>query len=85
MRHEFRPGKLVAGLFLTVAGITYAGDAGDAWDTPWFAVIPMVVGGLCLAGVVNPLARPCATRDKPRNAHRRRQTGRPSRPCRAEP
>ncbi|MFF1303029.1 hypothetical protein [Streptomyces sp. NPDC058307] len=57
LRHEFQPGKLVAGLFLTVAGITYAGDAGDAWDTPWFAVIPMVVGGLCLAGAVGLLAR----------------------------
>ncbi|MET9787256.1 hypothetical protein [Streptomyces canus] len=57
LRHEFRPGKLVAGFFLTLAGITYAGDAGDAWDTPWFAVIPMVVGGLCLAGVVGLLTR----------------------------
>lgn len=57
LRHEFRPGKLVAGLFLTLAGITYAGDAGGAWDTPWFAVIPLVVGGLCLAGVVGLLAR----------------------------
>jgi hypothetical protein len=57
LRHEFQPGKLVAGLFLTVAGITYAGDAGGAWDTPWFAVIPMVVGGLCLAGAVGLLTR----------------------------
>ncbi|WP_406159760.1 hypothetical protein [Streptomyces canus] len=57
LRHEFRPGKLVAGCFLTLAGITYAGDAGDAWDTPWFAVIPMVVCGLCLAGVVGLLTR----------------------------
>lgn len=57
LRHEFQPGRLVAGLFLTVAGITYAGDAGDAWDTPWFAVIPIVVGGLCLAGVVGLLTR----------------------------
>ncbi|MFF7134831.1 hypothetical protein ACFZBZ_21050 [Streptomyces sp. NPDC008196] len=57
LRHEFRPGKLVAGVFLTLAGITYAGDAGGAWDTPWFAVIPMVVGGLCLAGAVGLLAR----------------------------
>ncbi|MET7731031.1 hypothetical protein ABZT02_06645 [Streptomyces sp. NPDC005402] len=57
LRHDFRPGKLVAGLFLTAAGITYAGDAGDAWDTPWFAVIPMVVGGLCLAGAIGLLAR----------------------------
>ncbi|MFD6996384.1 hypothetical protein ACFWA5_08885 [Streptomyces mirabilis] len=51
-RHEFQPGKLVAGLFLTTAGVTYAGDAGGWWDTPWFAIIPVVTGGLCLAGAV---------------------------------
>ncbi|MER5659648.1 hypothetical protein [Streptomyces mirabilis] len=51
-RHEFQPGKLVAGLFLTAAGVTYAGDAGGWWDTPWFAIIPVVTGGLCLAGTV---------------------------------
>ncbi|UUU24457.1 hypothetical protein JIX55_31710 [Streptomyces sp. DSM 40750] len=52
LRHEFRPGKLVAGLFLTAAGVVYLGDAGDAWETPWFVVIPLVVGGLGLAGAV---------------------------------
>ncbi|MEU5596485.1 hypothetical protein [Streptomyces sp. NPDC020298] len=57
LRHEFQPGKLVAGFFLTVAGAMYAGDAGDAWDTPWFAGIPLVVGGLCLAGAVGTLTR----------------------------
>ncbi|MER7566336.1 hypothetical protein ABTZ93_25705 [Streptomyces sp. NPDC097941] len=72
LRHEFQPGKLVAGLFLTVAGITYAGDAGGAWDTPWFAVIPMVVGGLCLAGVVGLLTR--AVRNHHTNRRDRRRT-----------
>ncbi|MDX3728625.1 hypothetical protein PV748_17165 [Streptomyces caniscabiei] len=52
LRHEFRPGNLVAGLFLTGAGVVYLGDAAGAWDTPWFVVIPLVVGGLCLAGAV---------------------------------
>jgi hypothetical protein len=52
LRHEFQPGKLVAGFFLTVAGVVYAGDAGGAWETPWFVVIPVVTGGLCLAGAV---------------------------------
>ncbi|MFJ4836293.1 hypothetical protein ACIP79_41350 [Streptomyces sp. NPDC088747] len=51
-RHEFQPGKLVAGLFLTLAGVIYAGDAGGLWETPWFAVIPLLVVGLCLAGIV---------------------------------
>ncbi|MFG1672550.1 hypothetical protein [Streptomyces sp. Y7] len=57
LRHEFQPGRLVAGAFLTIAGIAYAGDAGDAWETPWFAVIPLVIGGLCLAGATALLAR----------------------------
>jgi hypothetical protein len=52
LRHEFRPGKLIAGLFLTAAGVVYLGDASDAWQAPWFAVIPLVIGGLCLAGAV---------------------------------
>ncbi|WRZ48998.1 hypothetical protein OG622_19385 [Streptomyces sp. NBC_01314] len=52
LRHEFRPGKLIAGLSLSAAGVAYLGDAGDAWETPWFVVIPLVVGGLCLAGAV---------------------------------
>jgi hypothetical protein len=49
LRHEFQPGKLIAGFFLTAAGVIYAGDAGGAWETPWFVVIPVVTGGLCLA------------------------------------
>ena len=52
LRHEFRPGKLIAGFFLALAGVIYAGDAGGAWETPWFAIIPVVTVGLCLAGAV---------------------------------
>jgi hypothetical protein len=51
-RHEFQPGKLVVGLFLTAGGVAYAGDARGWWDTEWFAIIPVVVVGLCLAGAV---------------------------------
>ncbi|WP_369177295.1 hypothetical protein [Streptomyces mutabilis] len=65
LRHRFQPGRLVAGLFLTLAGVIYAGDAGGAWETPWFVVIPVVMGGLCLAGAVGVVAR---------SAHRRRGT-----------
>ncbi|WP_030751206.1 hypothetical protein [Streptomyces sp. NRRL S-31] len=57
LRHEFQPGKLVAGLFLTATAVAYAGDAGGLWDTPWFAVVPLVVGGLCLAGAIAVLTR----------------------------
>ncbi|MFE2421381.1 hypothetical protein, partial [Streptomyces hokutonensis] len=52
LRHEFRPGKLVIGLFLVAAGVAYAGDAGGLWVTEWFAAIPLVLAGLVLAGVV---------------------------------
>ncbi|MCS0600145.1 hypothetical protein NX794_02680 [Streptomyces sp. LP11] len=62
LRHEFQPGKLVAGLFLTAAGAVYAGDSGGLWDTPWFVGAPLVVGGLCLSGVVAAVAR--AVRDR---------------------
>ncbi|KUO21046.1 hypothetical protein [Streptomyces dysideae] len=57
LRHEFQPGRLVSGAFLTLAGVIYAGDAGGLWETPWFAVIPVVVVGLCLAGTVAIVAR----------------------------
>ncbi|GAB2465892.1 hypothetical protein [Streptomyces incanus] len=53
LRHEFQPGRLITGLSLTLAAVLYAGDAGDAWKTPWFVVIPVVTGGLCLAGSVS--------------------------------
>jgi drug/metabolite transporter (DMT)-like permease len=57
LRHEFQPGRLIGGLFLTAAGVVFAGDAGGLWDAPWFAVIPMVVGGLCLAGAAGVISR----------------------------
>ncbi|MEI5102107.1 hypothetical protein RB200_30850 [Streptomyces sp. PmtG] len=56
LRHEFQPGRLVAGFFVALAGLVFAGDAGGLWDTPWFAVIPMIVGGLCLAGATATVA-----------------------------
>ncbi|MEV6315845.1 hypothetical protein [Streptomyces sp. NPDC051776] len=49
-RHEFEPGKLVAGLALLAAGLVYALDAAGAWSVPAWALIPVVVGGLSLAG-----------------------------------
>jgi drug/metabolite transporter (DMT)-like permease len=51
LRHEFRPGKLVAGLFLLGTGIAYIGDAGGAWETPPLVLIPVVAFGLALAAV----------------------------------
>lgn len=57
LRHEFQPGRLVAGLFLTATGAAFAGDAYGLWDTPWFVAVPLVMGGLCLAAGTGLLAR----------------------------
>ena len=57
LRHEFQPGTLVAGLFLAATGAVFVGDAEGLWESPWFAVVPLVVGGLCLAGVTAAVAR----------------------------
>ncbi|MEX0172723.1 hypothetical protein [Streptomyces sp. LMG1-1-1.1] len=50
--HEFRPGRLLAGLTALALAALYAGDAAGAWTTPWYAVIPVLCGGLGLAGLV---------------------------------
>ncbi|MER7487261.1 hypothetical protein ABTY20_15400 [Streptomyces sp. NPDC126497] len=71
LRHEFQPGRLVAGAFLTLAAVIYAGDAGGLWETPWFVMIPVVTGGLCLAGAVGSLTGLARRR---RNGPTRRRT-----------
>ncbi|MER6459500.1 hypothetical protein ACWC4D_16690 [Streptomyces sp. NPDC001288] len=57
LRHEFQPGRLVMGVFLTATGIAYAGDAAGLWTTEWPAAIPLMVAGLFLAGVTAALTR----------------------------
>ncbi|MEU2621188.1 hypothetical protein ABZ642_24110 [Streptomyces sp. NPDC007157] len=57
LRHEFQPGRLIVGVFLTATGVAYAGDAAGLWTTEWFAVIPLMVVGLFLAGVTAVLTR----------------------------
>ena len=51
LRHEFQPGKLVGGVFLIAAAVVFLGDARGAWSVEWFVIVPLVAGGLCLAGV----------------------------------
>ncbi|MCX4527615.1 MULTISPECIES: hypothetical protein [unclassified Streptomyces] len=51
-RHEFQPGRLIAGLVLLTVGVLYLLDATGEADLPWFAVIPMAAGGLALATLV---------------------------------
>ncbi|WP_406342972.1 hypothetical protein [Streptomyces sp. NBC_00648] len=52
-RHEFRPGRLIAGAVMVATAVLFAGDAADEWQTPWYAVIPLVCGGLGLAGLAS--------------------------------
>ncbi|MFJ6478631.1 MULTISPECIES: hypothetical protein [unclassified Streptomyces] len=51
-RHEFQPGRLIAGLVLVVAGVLYLLDGTGEADLPWFAVVPITMGGLALAALV---------------------------------
>ncbi|MFJ6794849.1 hypothetical protein [Streptomyces sp. NPDC091268] len=51
-RHEFQPGRLIAGLVLGAAGVLYLLDAAGEADAPWFLVLPMAAGGLAFAAVV---------------------------------
>ncbi|MER5179559.1 hypothetical protein ABT009_14515 [Streptomyces sp. NPDC002896] len=74
-RHEFQPGKLVAGAFLLAAGVAYLGDARGAWETPWYAIIPIVAGGLFLAAVTT--GTTYAVRRSRRTATGRRPSDRP--------
>ncbi|MFE0099691.1 hypothetical protein [Streptomyces sp. NPDC059009] len=57
LRHEFQPGRMIAGLALIAAGLVSGGDAGGLWDVPWFVVIPVVAGGLCLAAAAAVVAQ----------------------------
>ncbi|GAA3771285.1 hypothetical protein ACFS5L_12765 [Streptomyces phyllanthi] len=70
LRHDIQPGKLVAGFFLTLTAVVYAGDAEGAWEVPWFVAIPLVVAGLCLAGATAFLAHAIRRhRSSPRPGH----------------
>jgi hypothetical protein len=51
-RHEFQPGRLLAGLVLMTAGVLYLLDATGEADVPWFLVVPMSLGGLALAALI---------------------------------
>ncbi|MEU3372527.1 hypothetical protein ACFYM2_27495 [Streptomyces sp. NPDC006711] len=51
-RHEFRPGRVVAGLALIATAVLFAGDAAGRWDAPSPTVIPLVCGGLGIASLV---------------------------------
>ncbi|MFF5895159.1 hypothetical protein ACFY8O_04430 [Streptomyces argenteolus] len=49
LRHEFRPGRAVAGLAMLALAGGYAADAAGAWDASWTFFAPLFAGGLWLA------------------------------------
>ncbi|WP_406862617.1 hypothetical protein ABZO31_20200 [Streptomyces sp. HUAS MG47] len=51
LRHEFRPGRLLAGATALTVAALYGGDAAGAWHTPWWTALPLTFGGLTLAGL----------------------------------
>jgi hypothetical protein len=55
-RHRFQPGRLTAGLVVLGTALAYGLDAAGEWDLPPFAPLPVLLGGLCLAGLVSALA-----------------------------
>ncbi|MBF6044307.1 hypothetical protein GO001_03605 [Streptomyces sp. NRRL B-1677] len=52
-RHDFEPGKLVIGLVLLVCAGAYLGAAHGDLHFPSYALLPVLVAGFCLAGVVS--------------------------------
>ncbi|OII63189.1 hypothetical protein BJP40_02925 [Streptomyces sp. CC53] len=54
--HEFRPGRLLAGATALAVAALYAADADGALDLPWYAVFPLLSGGLTLAAVAAGIA-----------------------------
>lgn len=49
MRHELQPGRLLLGITFVVIAFVYAGDAGGAWESPWWLGAPVLAVGLFLA------------------------------------
>ncbi|WP_328905382.1 hypothetical protein OG230_21795 [Streptomyces sp. NBC_00234] len=49
LRHEFRPGRAVAGVVMLALAAGYAADAAGEWDAPWTFFFPVFFGGLGLA------------------------------------
>ncbi|MFD3512803.1 hypothetical protein [Streptomyces sp. NPDC058657] len=68
LRHEFQPGRAILGLtFLGAAGL-YAADVTGSWETPWWALIPVVCAGLAVASLAGLVAYSVRRRRKARIA-----------------
>lgn len=51
-RHDFEPGRLIVGLVMLGGGPAYLLEATGRWHFPAYALLPALVGGLCLGGAV---------------------------------
>lgn len=65
--HEFRPGRLLVGLTALALAALYAGEITGAWTTPWYAVVPVLCGGLGTAALVTWVAYRIRRRRSARN------------------
>ncbi|WNF29030.1 hypothetical protein RI138_20585 [Streptomyces sp. C11-1] len=68
LRHEFRPGRAVAGLAMLALAGGYAADAAGAWEVPWTFFFPLLFGGLWLAATVTWVAYMVRRRREARKA-----------------
>ncbi|WP_372408967.1 hypothetical protein [Streptomyces luteireticuli] len=55
-RHDFEPGRLIVGLVMLGGGLAYLLNAAGRWPFPAYALVPALVGGLCLGGAVPGIA-----------------------------
>ncbi|MET7936521.1 hypothetical protein [Streptomyces sp. NPDC005322] len=54
-RHAFEPGRLLAGLVVLGAALAYGMDASGQWDVRPLVLLAVVLGGLCVSGLVSAL------------------------------
>ncbi|MBB4891798.1 hypothetical protein FHS39_000798 [Streptomyces olivoverticillatus] len=54
-RHDFDPGRLVLGLVLLGGCLAYLAAARGWWHFPAYLLLPVLAGGLCVAGVASSL------------------------------
>lgn len=48
-RHDFRPGRAVAGLVMLGLAAGYAADAAGVWHAPLTFFVALFAGGLCIS------------------------------------
>ncbi|WLQ35792.1 hypothetical protein P8A18_21250 [Streptomyces castrisilvae] len=77
-RHEFRPGRAVAGLVMLALAAGYAGDAAGFWDAPPEFFIGLFTGGLWTALLVTWIGYRIRRRRAARKASREKDAAPPS-------